>query len=490
LHHLSGDYIEAAKLFEQALTLARKGAIVRSEAYLLYNLGNLYADLEAYDSARDAYRKTREACKTLDDHFLMLNVDLGESALARREGNYRQARAYLQSARELIQKSHSGFENGIWAMEAGSLSLATNNLQEALKHLLTAFHLFEEGGQKLEAASAALLLSRAYSLSGESQQAHQSMEQVFALVGNLDSIQPLVVVARGLIDELRNALDDPTIGPAAVRLLSQVEYYESQIASLRRRLRPHAATVLLVPPKLSIYALGRSQVKVAGKVITNASWVNHKRAREMFFFLLTHLNKGMTKEEIGVDLWPESSSEKLRLQFKNTIYYLRYALGQEAIINDGHYYSFNTDMDYSYDVQEFERKIQQAETTTITPGKKIELLQSAVQLYQGAFFPEGEETWVMTERQRLARIYENALLTLAQLYLEQGAPKTTLTYCQKIIAENHCQEAGHRLAMQAYAALGDRAGIANQYDDCRQALAEELGLEPSPETAKLYKILR
>jgi two-component SAPR family response regulator len=316
------------------------------------------------------------------------------------------------------------------------------------------------------------------------------MEQVFALVGNLDSIQPLVVVARGLIDELRNALDDPTIGPAAVRLLSQVEYFESQIASLRRRLRPHAATVLLVPPKLSIYALGRSQVKVAGKVITNASWVNHKRAREMFFFLLTHLNKGMTKEEIGVDLWPESSSEKLRLQFKNTIYYLRYALGQEAIINDGHYYSFNTDMDYSYDVQEFERKIQQSETTTITPGKKIELLQSAVQLYQGAFFPEGEETWVMTERQRLARIYENALLTLAQLYLEQGAPKTTLTYCQKIIAENHCQEAGHRLAMQAYAALGDRAGIANQYDDCRQALAEELGLEPSPETAKLYKILR
>jgi two-component SAPR family response regulator len=315
------------------------------------------------------------------------------------------------------------------------------------------------------------------------------MEQVFSLVDNLDNIQPLVVVGRELKDELRGTLDDPTIGPAAVRLLSQVEYFESQIASLRRRLRPHAATVLLVPPKLSIYALGRSQVKVAGKGITNANWVNQKRAREMFFFLLTHLNKGMTKEEIGVELWPESSIEKLRLQFKNTIYYLRYALGQEVIINDGHRYSFNTDMDYSYDVQEFERKIQQAESTD-TPGKKIELLQSAVQLYQGEFFPEGEETWVMTERQRLARIYENALLTLAQLYLEQGAPKTGLTYCQKVIAENHCQEAAHRLAMQAYAALGDRAGIANQYEDCRQALAEELGLEPSPETVKLYKILR
>jgi LuxR family maltose regulon positive regulatory protein len=78
LHHLAGEYSEAAKLYEQALTLARSNGILRTEAYLLFNLGNLYADLEANDSARDAYQKIREACQRLDDHFLVLNVDLAE----------------------------------------------------------------------------------------------------------------------------------------------------------------------------------------------------------------------------------------------------------------------------------------------------------------------------------------------------------------------------------------------------------------------------
>jgi len=489
LHHLSGNYIDAAKLFEQALTLARRNGILRSEAYLLFNLGNLYADLEANDSARDAFQKTRDACQTLDDHSLMLNIDLAESTLARREGEFSRANAYLHSAQELIQKSHSSFENSVWAMEAGSLALAENKFQIALKHLSEAYSIFNESGQKLEAASAALLLSRAYSLENDRQMAQSTMEQALNLVSNLTSIQPLIVVGRNTKDELKMYAGDPLIGPAAVKLLSRVENFERQIASLRRRLRPHAATVLLIPPKLSIYTLGRSLVKVDGKAVTTYSWVNQKRARELFFFLVAHANKSMTKEEIGVILWPESSSDQLRLQFRNTLYYVRFALGQEVILGTDRRYSFNSDMDYSYDVQEFERTIGQAENAD-TPDQKIVLLQEAMNLYQGEFYPDGEATWVMTERQRLSQMHEHSLLTLAQLHLEKGEPKTALTLCQTILTENHCMESAHRLAMQSYAALGNRSGIANQYEQCKQLLQDELGLEPSPETTQLYQILR
>jgi ATP/maltotriose-dependent transcriptional regulator MalT len=489
LHHLSGNYIEAAKLFEQALTLARSNGILRSEAYLLFNLGNLYADLEANDSARDAYQKTREACLTLEDHYLLLNIELAESSLARREGKLSRANVYLITANELVQKSQSSFEQSLWAMEAGSLALAENKSQKALKHLMDAFKLFDEGGQKLEAASTALLLSRAYSLNGDRQTAHSMLGQALHMVSNLESIQPLVVVGRGIKEELKNHVEDVDIGSAAIKLLNRIENFEEQIASMRRRLRPHAATVLLIPPKLSIYALGKSQVKVDGKPVTTTSWVNQKRARELFFFLVTHPNKSLSKEEIGVTLWPDSSSEQLRLQFRNTIYYVRYALGQDAIISNERRYSFNSDLDFSYDVQEFEHKIGQADKAE-TPLRKIELLQEAMQLYQGEFYPEGEGSWVMTERQRLAQIQEHSLLALAQLYLEKGEPKTALIQCQSILAENHCMESAHRLAMQAYAALGNRSGIANQYELCKQLLQDELGLEPSPETTELYKILR
>jgi len=489
LHHLSGNYVEAAKLFEQALTLARSNGILRSEAYLLFNLGNLYADLEANDSAKDAFQKTREACEKLNDHYLLLNIELAESNLSRHEGNFSRAHAYLRSADELVQKSHSNFELSLWGMEAGSLALAENKLPKALEHLKRAYTLFNEGGQKLEAASAGLLLSRVYSLSGESQMAQSTMEQALHLVSNLDSIQPLIVVGRAAKEELKSYLEDMNIGPPAVKLLSRIENFEKQILTLRRRLRPHTSTVLLIPPKLSIYALGKSLVKMDGKPVTTSSWVNQKRARELFFFLVSHPNKALTKEEIGVTLWPDSSTEQLRQQFRNTIYYLRFALGQDVIINVERRYTFNSDMDYSYDVQEFDRKIGQADSAE-TPAKKIELMQEAIQVYLGEFFPEGEGSWVMTERQRLSQIYEHSLLTLAQLNLEIGDPKASLIHCQTILAENHCMESAHRLAMQAYAALGNRAGVANQFELCKQFLQEELGVEPSPDTVKLYKLIR
>jgi len=43
--------------------------------------------------------------------------------------------------------------------------------------------------------------------------------------------------------------------------------------------------------------------------------------------------------------------------------------------------------------------------------------------------------------------------------------------------------------MRIYAAMGDRAAIARQYQACEEALESELGVPPSPETEELYKSL-
>lgn len=488
MHHLSGNYIEAAKLFEQALSLARRNGILRNEAYLLFNLGTLYADLEANDSARDAYQKTRDASRTLDDHFLLLNVDLAESALARYVKDFSRAKAYLHSAHELVQESQSGFEKSIWSMEAGRLALAENKAEKAVSFLQEAFTQFDKDGQKLESASVALLLSRAYSLNGEAQEAYAFMEKALNIESHLESIQPLVVVGRSVKQEFRKYMENEEIGPAAVRLLSRVEHFERHVPSLRRHIRPHTSTVLLIPPKLAVLALGKTQVKVDGKVVTKSAWVNQKRTRELFFLLVAHPNRRMTKEEIGVILWPNSSSDRLALQFRNAIYKLRIALGQDVIICNERRYSFNSDMDFSYDVYDFVRAIEQAESEA-DPERKIELLQESIKQYQGEFYPEGEGDWVIVERQRLSQLYEHALLMIAQLCLEKGKPKQTILYCQKILAENHCMETAHRMSMQAYAAIGDRRAVLDQFEQCKLFLREELGLEPSPETIKLQKIL-
>jgi DNA-binding SARP family transcriptional activator len=52
-----------------------------------------------------------------------------------------------------------------------------------------------------------------------------------------------------------------------------------------------------------------------------------------------------------------------------------------------------------------------------------------------------------------------------------------------LLEELHCQ------VMRVYAALGDRAGLMRQYQELNDVLASEMGIEPLPETKKLYERL-
>ncbi len=47
-------------------------------------------------------------------------------------------------------------------------------------------------------------------------------------------------------------------------------------------------------------------------------------------------------------------------------------------------------------------------------------------------------------------------------------------------------ESAHRSLILALVAAGDRAGAVQAYERCRATLADELGIDPSPETVEVY----
>jgi DNA-binding SARP family transcriptional activator len=85
-------------------------------------------------------------------------------------------------------------------------------------------------------------------------------------------------------------------------------------------------------------------------------------------------------------------------------------------------------------------------------------------------------------------MYSNALMKLSAHHLEQQKFEQALEYNQRLIQEEHSEEA-YRLSMQIFAAMGNRAGIARQYEQCRLMLEEEYGSEPSQQTQQLYESL-
>jgi LuxR family maltose regulon positive regulatory protein len=95
----------------------------------------------------------------------------------------------------------------------------------------------------------------------------------------------------------------------------------------------------------------------------------------------------------------------------------------------------------------------------------------------------------VAERERLWQIQVDAYISLVWLCLESGDYHTALEYAHRVLKEDRCQEEAHRLAMRAYAAIGNRAAIKRQYDDCCWALRQDVDSEPSLQTQLLYKTL-
>ncbi len=255
---------------------------------------------------------------------------------------------------------------------------------------------------------------------------------------------------------------------------------------MRKNIRRQSLVVQFAPPALEVRALGPTAVLQNDLPVTRMEWLKQRRVRDVFFLLLAAPNS-LSRESIGLELWPEIDPGELKAKFKNTIYMLRRALGSETVFYDrdlGHY-GFNRQLDYEYDVELFEKHLAEARSAPSEPAK-IVALNAAIDLYRGPYLPEVEQTWVLPKRQRLSHMYVQANHQLASYQLKAGYPNVALPPCWRILQEDPCHEPTHRLIMTIHAKTGNRAGIVRQFERCCQILRDEVGTAVSPQTLKLY----
>jgi two-component SAPR family response regulator len=145
-------------------------------------------------------------------------------------------------------------------------------------------------------------------------------------------------------------------------------------------------------------------------------------------------------------------------------------------------------MDFEYDVDIFLKEMALAEKAG---GREQSLVHynNAAKAFKGAFLPDLDFDWASTERERLQQMYMDALIKTAGIYLETHDFEASLTTCQRILKEDNSQEDAHRIAMRVHAAMGNRALVTRQYDQCRQALLDEVNAPPSYQTQALYESL-
>ncbi|WP_345325048.1 tetratricopeptide repeat protein [Candidatus Villigracilis proximus] len=470
LRHIQGEYEKAALAFEEGLVCARRSGYARMEALIAIGLGDLSTELEDFNVAQLNYRHAEEIVREMGDRFLLFYLAMAQSVLMLLQKR-------ITEARELIAQVRSGdslYEKGLLNFVLGRLSLADGDASQSIHELEEAERCFLEDGRRMECDSSRIWLMAARHQTKDDMAVRKIMANVFGGRGQI--AHGILVTAHQARSWLNGLQKDAEAGRMAGDLLMRASRVAAKMPAIRRNLHRMSHVVQIPNPHLIIRAFGKSSISVGGKLLTLKDWQTQS-VRDLFFYFLTS-QKPLTREQVGDTLWPEiDDPQKIKLRFKNDIYRLRRAVGQEVVTYEDVFYGFNRALDFEYDVEAFESFLARAKLTNEIE-EQIALYKQAVALVIGPFLDDIYAGWAMLERDRLSQVYLTALLTLSELLLKQAQPEEALAACQRALEYDIAFEAAYALSMLIYDRMGDRASIIRTYQACVDALNRQLGFPP------------
>lgn len=485
LYQAQGEYEKAALYFEEGLLCAQRSHYLRLDALISISLGDLYSELEDIEVADLNYQHAADVIREMEDRFLKQSLAMARVNLALLQGDAKAARRLLGAMTGFKSSNQSHYEQGHSNLLDGRIRLLEAKASDAIPRFKEARDHFLEDGRALEKDMAQLWLAAAYCEAGTREESAGAINSL--LEGRGPIAHAHLVCVHQARDWLEGLQKDPNVGRLVRDLFARADRFSAKFPAIRRHLRRQARVIQPPVPHLIIRAFGRATVNVGSRELTVSDWQTQS-VRDLFFFFLA-MSKPMTKEQIGETIWPGVyEPSRLKLRFKNEIYRLRRAVGQDVILFKDTVYSLNRDLDYEYDVEAFETYVANAKLAG-GPREQIVLYQKAVDLVAGPYLNDIYADWAIPDRERLGQMYLTSLAALADLYQSNAQPEEAISTCQRAIDYDPAFEAAYRIAMQAYSRLGDRSSITRMYQSCSDTLKNLFDLPPSNETQELHRRL-
>lgn len=308
---------------------------------------------------------------------------------------------------------------------------------------------------------------------------------------------------RSALSSIRSHLSGPTIGPRTMK-----DVPELPKASMSRSLTKEPGTNVLSHKFTASGAKCSNGVKTITMVVQMLGSFGItiqdvpakfpvSRGLSLLKYLLFHHKEDIPREVLMDIFWPDTEPEASRNNLNVALYSLRQALRSTTDLALIHFedgaYSLASNLDLWLDVEEFEQCIKAGQrlearnqlTAAIT---KYEV---AINLYQGDFLADSPyEDWTIPGRERLRLAYLETLDRLSQIYFNDERYAACIALCQTILTRDRCREDAHYRLMQCYSRLGQGPLALRQYQVCAEALQIELEVDPAPETAQLYELIR
>jgi DNA-binding SARP family transcriptional activator len=216
-----------------------------------------------------------------------------------------------------------------------------------------------------------------------------------------------------------------------------------------------------------------------------------RQGRLLFCFLVVHRHRLVPRDELIDALWPTGGPGDPDTALSALLSRLRKVLGGSQL--DGRGTVKLTLDDALVDLEAADAAIHRAESAVALERWDRAWTASLASLFTArrGFLPGEDAIWIDQVRRHLDELHARSLEAYAAAAL--GLRGTELAAARdagrKLVQLAPLRESGHRLLMQALAAEGNTAEALRAYETLRRLLADELGIDPSAETRRLYESL-
>lgn len=252
----------------------------------------------------------------------------------------------------------------------------------------------------------------------------------------------------------------------------------------------------------SLTLLGGFQVERDGLVV--AAFESNK-VRALLAYLAIETERIHQRAQLATLLWPDHPDAMARSNLRHVLHQLRQTLADDPatplLLTTYQTVELNPVFVLNTDVRHFTTLLatcaRHSHSTLTDCPACMERYQQAARLYQGDFLAglsfygsEPFEEWAVIQRELLHQQALTVFFTLAAYHEAQGSYDQAQSCAQRQLALEPWREEAHRQLMRLLAYRGQRSAALAQYNQCRQLLADELGVEPSAETTALYEEIR
>ena len=234
---------------------------------------------------------------------------------------------------------------------------------------------------------------------------------------------------------------------------------------------------------------------------TDTSPLTQFRSRkiEALFYYLAVTPGQHRRTRLASLLWSELPDDQALGNLRYALWNMRQVLDKTLFKADRLTITFRLNDNIWVDVNEFHTLLKAIDKTAAEKitVENISPLQQAADLYRGDFLDgfEADEAplfddWLQIQRTNLRDKAIETLMGLGTYYTTNHQFPEAIAVTKHLLELEPWQESAHRQMMQLQALTGRRDAALNQYQQCRDILGDELGLEPEPETRILMERIR